>query len=130
MTTKAESAVLFLCDVQPAPASRSSYVDLFTCTVEDAPHLLWSTESGEAFLVPATCPHKPAAGPILTQRAVVGSRSLLCLRHNNSYDLETGACIEAVGPGDPGVLHVRRGLRHEDTFVVEAPGTHVAEDRL
>jgi nitrite reductase/ring-hydroxylating ferredoxin subunit len=123
MTTQTEPAVLFLCNVEPAPASRSSEVELFTCTIDGAPHLVWSTESGENFLVPAACPHKPTGGPILTERAVVGSRLLLCLRHNNSYDLETGTCIAAGGPGDPGVLHVRRGMRQDDTFVVEADVT-------
>lgn len=114
-----DPAALVLADVAPAEVSPGIGVDVLVCTVDSERHLLWRTADGEALLVPATCPHRPDGGPILATRGVVREAMILCLRHNNAYDLTTGECVIANGPGDPGTLHVRRGLLAGDGFITD-----------
>lgn len=109
---------LVVADPDPVPVrGGQTSPQLFTTTIDGAPYLVWEDEGGQAVLVPGTCPHKPAAGPTLLRAGVVTRSTLQCTRHFNRYDLRTGACVEAIGQGDPGTLTVRRGRRTGDSFV-------------
>lgn len=125
-TVSAQPTILDLHDVRPASSASSEDVAVFSCTVDGVPHVILSYASGESMLVPAACPHRPAGGPVLSQRAVVSRVSLVCLRHNNVYDLTSGRCVEPGGPGDPGVLRVRRGVRQGDQFLVDGADPEAA----
>ncbi len=92
---------------------------LFEAHVGESTFVAWEIGDGRMACAPASCPHRPALGPILHTRGIIEDGNVVCTRHANVYSGVNGECIAAAGPGDPGELVIRRGTRVGDRLVLD-----------